>query len=343
MMVFGRRFLLPLDSLPSGRTYALIPHQLQPPTSTRRQVAASLIYLGSDVTTPVSELNIAQVLVTEGEYTPHTASLVLVDGQTSVSLPSTATDWPSSTASSSGLGYSLPPHYNNSSVVSSPPASLGRAMSSHPPPHTHFSGFPTDTSIPLAYPPVTSFSPSLGMNFGAIQVPPLVSMPTSPDDAPSTASSYYNPPSVAISPSISVDDMPQPSMSVVAAPLNLPQPHWASLSTPVLMAVPPQASRSRRSSSRAPVLAVRPDGHSGPVPVRRHRARHPRRVPSAAASVPPSTTSPEPLFPDQQLSIAAPEVVLALGLHPSLPVGGPLVGASSPANPTPSSNSDGSR
>ena len=342
VMVFGRRLLLPLDSMPTGRTYALIPHQLQPPTSTRRHVAASLIFLGSDVTTPVSELNIAQVLVTEGEYTPHTASLVLVDGHTSLPQHPSAMDWSLPTASSSGLGYSLPPNYSSPSVVlASSSASMGRAMVSQPPAPSHFSGYPADTSASMMYSSVSGYTPSLGLDFGAVQVPPPVRMPISPDDTSSTSTSYYNPQSVAISPSIVADDMPQPSVAMVTTPLNQPQPQWASLNTPVLMTMPAQAVKPSRSATRASVLAVRSDGRPSSAEVRRHRPRHPRRVPSAAASIPPSSASPEVVFSEPQLPTAAPSAVL--GNHPLHPVGGPLVGASPPTDPTPSSGSEASR
>ena len=352
VMVFGRRILLPLDSMPTGRTYALIPHQLQPPTSTRRHVAASLIFLGSDVTTPVSELNIAQVLVTEGEYTPHTASLVLVDGHTSLPQPPSATDWSLPVTSSSGLGYSLPPNYSSPSVVlASSSASMSRAMLAHSSAPPHFSGFPVDTSVPMGYSSMAGYSPSLGVDFGSVQVPPLVSMPISPDEASSTSTSYYNPQSVAISPSIGVDDMPQPSLTVDTTPLHQPQAQWASLNTPGLMTMPAQAAPPTRSAVRAPVLAARLEGRPSSVTrsegrqssasTRRHRPRKHHRVSSAAASIPPPSASPEVLFSEPQLPPAAPPAVL--GNHPLHPAGGPMVGASPPADPTPSSGSEASR
>ena len=73
--------MLPLDVMPIGHTYSIGFTQMYAPTPSRRRVGAYVLHVCPDTTTPISQLDIHQDLVTFGGFTPATARLALVDGQ----------------------------------------------------------------------------------------------------------------------------------------------------------------------------------------------------------------------------------------------------------------------
>ena len=167
----GRRILLPMDLLPEGHTFSVGVTGLQSPTSSRRRVPAHLIYICDDITTPLSSLNVHSDLVSYGGLTEATSLLALVDGQPPPNFRRPAISW------SSAAPVRTPALEFRAAQNLTPSISPGVSMESS-------SSVPSGSDVLMA---VTA------PNFGAIQVPPVVTLAVSPVAATATSGSSYPP------------------------------------------------------------------------------------------------------------------------------------------------------
>ena len=158
-----------MDLLPEGHTFSIGVAGLQAPSASRRHVPAYLLHLSDTITAPLSTLDIRGGLVLHGGLTPATARLAIVDGQSCPDLNRPLVSW-----ASSPPGFQPALTYPSASQATPSAISEVSAASSSSLPLT--SSSPATLSLP---------------NFGAIQVPPVVTLAGSPPLATATSSSYY--------------------------------------------------------------------------------------------------------------------------------------------------------
>ena len=173
----GRRILLPLDVMPAGHTYSIGFTQMYAPTPSRRRVGAYVLHVCPDTTTPISQLDIHQDLVTYGGFTPATARLALVDGQPPSDFARPGLSWiPTVPLHTPALGFgSYPSTFPAPSTSSSLSASTATASVSaastvvvSTPPISQLVTVPHFDAIVV--PPVITFQPVASCSLSSIRV-----------------------------------------------------------------------------------------------------------------------------------------------------------------------------
>ena len=308
-MCNGRRVLLPLDLMPEGHTFSIGVSSLQAPSATKRRVGAHLLHVCDDVTTPLSSLGIHDDLVTYGGFTQATSRLALVDGQPPANFIRPTATWATP----------APPHTPALEFVVSdvldPSASSGISVGGSP-------------STPLA--PGVLMTVDVP-NFGAIQIPPVVTLTHSPPAATTTSASIYP------NPSVISGDSPEPvahtrvSSSPDASPNRTPILQWPSPHATDPTASMPQLDRQNVGFGDLLVSssdwASTPRAEWDPVVVARlNRRRRDRAMASGAdyQSLPPLPYAA--VTPHQALSparVVAPRSPVRAPVTPAY--GGPLM------------------
>ena len=185
--------MLPLDVMPVGHTYSIGFTQMYAPTPSRRRVGAYVLHVCPDTTTPISQLDIHQDLVTFGGFTSATGDWLWWTANHLQTLLDPVSP-----------GYQTVP-------LHTPALGFGSFPSTFPAPSTS-SSLSTSTataSVSAASTVVVSTPPISQLvtvpHFDAIVVPPVITFNQSPPARSHVSESSYQVLSVPLSPSNSTE------------------------------------------------------------------------------------------------------------------------------------------